>query len=92
MAAPISTNVATTATLIATPFPGGNFEIYNVGTVTAYISNNASVTTTTGFALTPGSHVQWFQPYNYTTASTPTTCYAICVTGGTTINVQGIST
>jgi hypothetical protein len=92
MAAPISTSVSTTAVVVATPFPGGNFEIFNAGQATAYISNNASVTTTTAFPLTPGSYVRWFQPYNYTTSAIPATAYAICASGtGTVINVQGIS-
>jgi hypothetical protein len=64
----------------------------NVGTVTAYISNNSAVTSTTGFPLTPNSFINW-----YSGSVLGGAVYAICATpvsgtAGTTLNVTGDAT
>ena len=87
--APQAVPVATAAVIVATAAQNVQYQIFNVGTVTAYISNNSAVTSTTGFPLTPGSFINWYNAYNYGTSATPQAVYAICATGGTTLNVQG---
>lgn len=99
MSAPVSVPVASAATIICSPGAGVQFQIMNVGNAVAYISNNSSVTTTTGFPLTPGSFINWYFPANYSVSGIPTAVYAICQTAiagqasiGTTLNVTGDAT
>jgi hypothetical protein len=87
MGAPQSVPVATSATYVQTAAAGVQYQIMNVGTVTAYISNNAAVSTTTGFPLTPNSFINWYSGYQLGGA-----IYAICAVGGTTLNVTGDAT
>jgi hypothetical protein len=88
--------VSSTAIIVCSPAAGCNYAIQNTGTATAYISNSASVTTTTGVPLTPGSRLTWIQPYNAGVSAIPVPVYAICpapIAGqpaiGTTLSVQG---
>lgn len=58
------TNVSTSAILLKAPGLGEQIRLQNVGQVTVFVSSNASVTATTGFPLTPGSEIRWFNGYN----------------------------
>jgi hypothetical protein len=92
----LTVNVASTAVILCSPGPTCNYVIVNEGNATAYISNNASVTITTGFPLTPGSRMVWVQPYNANISTAPTPVYGITQATaanfgpvGTTLSVTG---
>jgi hypothetical protein len=84
MSAPVSVPVATTAVILCSPATGVQFQIMNVGTQVCYVSNNSGVTSTTGFPLTPNSFINW-----YNAGPLGGAVYAICASGGTTVNVTG---
>jgi hypothetical protein len=65
--AQFNVSVTSTAAVIVTgqgQYGNETAQIFNPPTsgVTAYLSNNTGVTTTTGFALTPGSTITWYNP------------------------------
>jgi hypothetical protein len=86
--APQSVPVATSAVIVASAAQNVQYQIFNVGSQVAYISNNSGVTSTTGFPLTPNSFINWYNAYNYGASGTQNV-YAICAAGGTTLNVTG---
>ena len=79
--------VTSSATLVHQPAVGETLTLFNQGPATVFVSNNSGVTTSTGFPLTVGSHVEWFKGANAGTAAAPVIIYGITASGNATLSL-----